>query len=101
MRKAWVVAKREFLERVRTRQFIIATVLGPVLMGALFVMPILLSSPSTSKRVAIVDAAEGEFGAKVEAALARSTMGGGDDEELGVFDLRAGGGAVLGFRGMV
>lgn len=81
MRKAWVVAKREFLERVRTRQFIIATVLGPVLMGALFVMPILLSGPSSSKRVAIVDAAEGEFGAKVEAALARSTMGGGDDEE--------------------
>lgn len=81
MRKAWVVAKREFLERVRTRQFIIGTVLGPVLMGALFVVPILLSSPSSSKRVAIVDAAGGGFGAKVEAALARSMIDGGGEGE--------------------
>ncbi|MEK7380967.1 MAG: ABC transporter permease [Gemmatimonadota bacterium] len=81
MRKAWVVAKREFLERVRTRQFIIGTVLGPVLMGALFVVPILLSSPSSSKRIVIVDAADGEFGAKVEAALARSMIDGGDEGE--------------------
>lgn len=81
MRKAWVVAKREFLERVRTRQFIIGTVLGPVLMAALFVVPILLSGPSSSKRIAIVDAADGDFGAKVEAAMARSIIAEGDEGE--------------------
>ncbi len=39
MAKFWAVFKREYLERVRTRWFIIATVLGPLLLGAIMVVP--------------------------------------------------------------
>ena len=33
MHNAWLIAKREYLERVRTKAFLIATILIPVLMG--------------------------------------------------------------------
>ena len=34
MHNAWLIAKREYLERVRTKAFLVATVLIPVMMGA-------------------------------------------------------------------
>ncbi len=81
MRKAWVVAKREFLERVRTRQFVIGTVLGPVLLGGLIIAPILLQTGTRPKRIVVLDAATGQFGATVEAALTRATRDGKPDGE--------------------
>ena len=42
----FVIAKREFLERVRTKWFVIATVLGPVGMIALIIVPALLARNS-------------------------------------------------------
>jgi ABC-2 type transport system permease protein len=63
--------RREFLEKVRTRAFIIGTVLFPVLMIGLTVLPILLDRRETEpKRVAIVDGAGGDVGMKVTEALA-------------------------------
>ena len=37
MAKLWVIAKREYLERVRTRWFYIATFFGPLLFGGLMI----------------------------------------------------------------
>jgi hypothetical protein len=42
MHKIWAVIRREFVERARTRAFVIGTILGPLMMGALFVLPIML-----------------------------------------------------------
>ena len=42
----FVIAKREFLERVRTKWFVIATVLGPIGMIALIIVPALLARNS-------------------------------------------------------
>ena len=71
MHKIWAVMRREFLEKVRTRAFIIGTVLFPVLMIGLTVLPILLDRRETEpKRVAIVDGASGDVGMKVTEALA-------------------------------
>ena len=44
MRKLLVVTAREYLERVRTRWFIIATVFGPILIGLLLFVPPWLTS---------------------------------------------------------
>jgi ABC-2 type transport system permease protein len=51
-----VIAKRELIERIRTKWFVIGTLLGPIGMVALIVVPALLAS-ATSKdvRVRIVD----------------------------------------------
>lgn len=48
-----VVARREFLERVRTVWFLVVTVLGPVAMLALLVVPAWLGMRSSSERVVI------------------------------------------------
>lgn len=82
MHKLWAVIRREFSTRVQTKAFIIGTVLGPVLMGFMMVLPILLASRATeAKRVVIVDAAGGQFGLKLEAALAQDRRGGGPEGE--------------------
>jgi ABC-2 type transport system permease protein len=39
MAKLWAIIKREYLERVRTRWFVIATLFGPVFFGALIIIP--------------------------------------------------------------
>lgn len=70
MRKVWAVIRREFLERVRTRAFVIGTVGGPLLLAFFMVLPALLASRETRvKHVVVVDAASGEFGTRVAAAL--------------------------------
>ena len=51
-----VIARREFLERVRTKWFVITTLLGPVGMVALIVIPaVLASAGSKSVRIKLVD----------------------------------------------
>jgi ABC-2 type transport system permease protein len=53
MRKIVSVIKREYIQIVRTKGFIIGTVLGPVFMLALVVVPIVVSSVSVEKQVKI------------------------------------------------
>ena len=55
--KLWAVVKREYLERVRTKGFVIGTILGPLLMGAMMIVPALAArSGSKPLRVAVLDA---------------------------------------------
>ena len=42
MRKIWAVIRREFLERVRNKWFLISTILGPVFMIGIGVLPSVL-----------------------------------------------------------
>jgi ABC-2 type transport system permease protein len=44
IRKVWIIAKREYLERVRTRSFLLSTFVTPVLMAAFLVLPTLIST---------------------------------------------------------
>ncbi len=57
MRKILAVIKREYIQMVRTKGFIIGTVLGPVGMIALIVVPIVVSSVSVEKQetIGVVD----------------------------------------------
>lgn len=74
MRKVLAVVRREFMTRVRTKAFVIGTVLGPLLMGFMFVLPIMLERRETDpKHVVVLDAAGGGFGESVAAQL-RSEM---------------------------
>lgn len=68
-RQMFVIAKREFLERVRTKWFVLITLLGPIGMVAMVVVPVLIASTgSAGTRVAIADA-QGALGPKLGAAL--------------------------------
>jgi ABC-2 type transport system permease protein len=73
MRKVWVVIRREFLERVRSRWFVIGTLLGPVMMLAIIVLPIMLVDTGARPRsVVVVDGAGGDLGARLSNLLAQS-----------------------------
>jgi len=62
MRETFVIAKREFLERVRTKWFVAMTILGPIFMIAMIVLPVLLASRGTD-------------GAKIEIADETGVLG--------------------------
>ncbi len=55
-RDTFVIARREFLERVKSKWFVAMTILGPVFMVALIVIPALIASKSVvGAKVDIVD----------------------------------------------
>jgi len=56
MNKTGLIIQREYMTRVKKRSFIIMTILGPILMAAVFIIPMILAvnSEETSK-VAVVD----------------------------------------------
>ncbi|HJQ20762.1 MAG TPA: ABC transporter permease [Gemmatimonadaceae bacterium] len=75
--KTLVVFKREYLERVRSKWFIIATILGPVFLGLITVVPVVLASKTKSSDrlsdVVIIDASGTGLGARIGKTLASFT----------------------------
>jgi ABC-2 type transport system permease protein len=57
MKKMLLVVRREYLDRVKKKSFLIGTILGPVLMGLLIFAPALLFrlSPETQTSVTVID----------------------------------------------
>jgi ABC-2 type transport system permease protein len=57
MRKFFAVVKREYVQRVRTKFFVVATILGPVLMAAFTIVPALMFGIKAGgpTRLALVD----------------------------------------------
>jgi ABC-2 type transport system permease protein len=70
MRNTWLVIKREYLERVRQRSFIVLTLLLPAIMIGAFVIPAKLSRMKSSKtqRLVVVTATP-QFGQIVRQQL--------------------------------
>ena len=66
MRVVWAVIKREYLERVRTRWFVIATLFGPLLFGALMFLPSYMGQRTKASaevsRIRILDASGTDLG---------------------------------------
>src|SRR6204780_4623266 len=70
MRNTWLVIKREYLERVRQRSFIVLTLLLPAIMIGAFVIPAKLSSMKSSKmRRLVVVTSTPQFGEIVRQQL--------------------------------
>jgi ABC-2 type transport system permease protein len=73
MRKLLVVTAREYLERVRTRWFFIATVFGPIVFGVLLFVPPWMASRSKASvnlaRIVILDATGTNLGNRIAAEL--------------------------------
>ena len=57
MNKILLIIQREYLSRVKKRSFIIMTIIGPVLMAAMIILPAFLAnwSEATEKRIAVLD----------------------------------------------
>jgi ABC-2 type transport system permease protein len=73
MRKIWVVIRREFMERVKSKWFLVGTVLGPVLMAAMLIVPAIVANRGARERViAVLDVSTSGFGERVARDLDRS-----------------------------
>jgi ABC-2 type transport system permease protein len=56
MNKILLVIKREYLSRVQKKSFIVMTILGPILMAAIFIVPVYLSQVSDeTKQIDVLD----------------------------------------------
>jgi ABC-2 type transport system permease protein len=67
--KLLAIVRREYLERVRSKSFVVATILGPLLMAGLMVVPAIMATRSGKPlRVAVVDEG-GALQAAAEQAL--------------------------------
>lgn len=76
MTRVYAVARREYLERVRSKAFLVSTILGPTLLAGFMLAPILLARQrGRPLRVAIVDAS-GALGSEVGRSLARRKAAG-------------------------
>ena len=77
MDKFWVVAKREYLERVRSRWFVIMTLFVPVFITAIFLIPAWVTARSASgagsRNIVILDATGTGLGTRVADVLMRDT----------------------------
>jgi ABC-2 type transport system permease protein len=66
MHKIWLIIKREYLVRVRKKSFIVMTILGPLLMVSLLVLPAYLASESQEERIIAISEEDKEFINKLE-----------------------------------
>jgi ABC-2 type transport system permease protein len=77
MDKFWVVAKREYLERVRSRWFVMMTLFVPVFITAIFLIPAWVTARSASgvgsRNIVILDATGTGLGNRVADLLTRDT----------------------------
>ena len=94
LKKTIAVIRREFVERVRTKAFIIGTVLGPIFFGAMAIIPgLLLSRGSVGQRVVVVDGTANEFGRRIEEVLQAAKSGSGPNAKPVYSPLRLAAGA--------
>jgi len=77
MAKLWAIIKREYLERVRSKWFLIATFLGPIFFAAIIIIPAWIASKSTATsqvyNTTILDVTGTGFGQRLALAIAGDT----------------------------
>lgn len=82
MRNVWLIARREYLERVRTRSFLFMTFLIPLLMGGLTIGPGLLAARiSRHSRHLVVVASNEKTAANIRAQLLHASKQSPDRDE--------------------
>ena len=66
MRKIWLIIKREYLVRVRKKAFIVMTIVGPLLMAALMIVPTYLANETKELRTIAIEEDGFEFTNQIE-----------------------------------
>lgn len=83
MRNFLIIARREYLERVRTKSFIIITLLLPILMiGATVVLPRLLASGSVETKHFVIVASNASTAETLRDALKKAAEGPGEESRI-------------------
>lgn len=85
MRNTWVILKREYLQRVRTRTFLVLTLLAPAIMTALMLFPAKLAMMGQKAQHIVLVTSTQQFGDALRQKLLAepSPDQEGEDEESG------------------
>ena len=79
LKKLWAVIQREYLERVRTRWFVLATVFGPIVFGTFLYLPAYMATRSLASadvaHIRVLDATGTDLGKRVAASLNGGLLG--------------------------
>src|SRR5688572_33448443 len=79
MDKLWVITAREYLERVRTRWFLFATVFGPVFFAVLMILPAIIARRTKASedvsRIVVLDATGHQLGHRIADGLSVGMIG--------------------------
>jgi ABC-2 type transport system permease protein len=81
MRNTWLIIQREYLERVRTRSFIVLTLLFPGIMTVLMMLPAKLANLGNSNEHIVLVTSTPEFGEVVRQELLSARRGAGNGSE--------------------
>jgi ABC-2 type transport system permease protein len=79
MRNTWLIIKREYLQRVRTRSFLVLTVLAPVIMTVLMAAPAKFATMGQKAQHIVIVASNQQFGEAVRRQLLNSSVGSEDE----------------------
>jgi ABC-2 type transport system permease protein len=83
MRNIWLIIRREYLERVRTRSFVVLTLLLPAIAAAAFIVPLKIATMKSGRRTPhlVVVAANPALGERIRAQLLAKDQSSDDEEE--------------------
>lgn len=74
MAKLWAIIKREYLERVRSKWYLLSIALGPVFFGVIIIVPMVVSSRTKASpdlsHIVILDVTGTQLGTRVAGELA-------------------------------
>jgi ABC-2 type transport system permease protein len=80
MSKLFAIIRREFIERVRTKAFMIGTIMGPLLFYAVGKLPqLMMGKASGAQNIAVVDASAGHVAPRLLDSLSSERIGAGDE----------------------
>jgi ABC-2 type transport system permease protein len=75
LHKLQAVIRREFVERIRTRAFVISTILFPLIWaGVIYFQATVADRQTRTSTMVIVDAAGGSFGSRIESTLREARL---------------------------
>ena len=80
MRNTWLIIKREYLQRVRTRSFLVLTLLLPAIMTVLMALPAKLASMGVKAQHIVIVTSNAQFGGTVRQQLLSTPVSEDDDE---------------------
>jgi len=80
MRNTWLIIKREYLQRVRTRSFLALTVLAPAIMTVLMAAPAKFASMGQKPQHLVLVTSTQQFGEVVRQQLLANPMASEDEE---------------------
>lgn len=81
MRNTWLVIQREYLQRVRTRSFLVLTILAPAIVTALMILPMKFATMGEGAEHLVIVSSNAQFGEMVRQRLLDTPMFDEDDAE--------------------